>query len=602
MKSKTTVIWFTLAVTLAAAIWILNNYFQPASSFAKPVFPGLRTERVVNLQITPAGAREISVTRTNQAWLLDKPIVYPAQAAAIEGLLSALEKLAPVMSFSAAEMSGHKDADAEFGFDNPQFRLDLATDEQSWHLLVGNKTAPGDGVYVRVVGATGSFVTGTGWLQFLPHDAGDWRDTTLVEVPGALDRLVITNGTQVIELSRNVTNRIWRMARPLQARANNLRIVTALNQLRAASVARFVSDDPKADLTAYGLEPAALDVWLGTGTNLVTAVHAGKDVTGFPGEVYARREGWNTVVTTAKDPLAPWRGSVNDFRDPNLLDLTAATPIVEIQAQGENNYTLQQQGSNVWTAVGEKFPVDADEVRELIRTLAGLQIAAFVQDAVTPAGLQNYGLAPPSRIITLRSVAGDTNSVIAQLRFGNITNNQIYVKRGDEDFVDAMALNSPNLGLLAQPAESFRTPQIWNFSQTNVAEVTLHQNGKTRQMIRTGTNDWSLAPGSQGIINSTPAVEETIHRLGNLRSWGWQGRNFTDAQLGRTTNGLSITVELISGEKYSVDFGATYPLPQLNTQSCLAAVTLDGERWAFVFPADLYVLVQEYLTIPPGTP
>ncbi len=598
MKSKTTSLWFVLAMALAAAIWILNNYFQPAASGGNLVFDGLRASQVTGIQIIPAGAREISVSRTNKTWLLEKPIAYPAQAAAIEGLLGALEKLTPVLSLSAGEMSEHKNADAEFGFDNPQFTLDLAAGDQTWHLRVGNKTAPGDGVYVRVVGAPGALVTDTTWLQFLPREATDWRDTTLVDMPSVLDWLVITNGTQAIELRRDVTNRLWHMVRPLSARANNLRIVTALDQLHAAKVSRFVSDDPKAELTTYGLEPAALDVWLGSGTNLLTAIHAGKDVSDMPGELFARREGWNTIVTTIKEPLAPWRGTVNDFRDPNLLELTA--PVAEIEVRGENNFTLQQQGTNVWAMAGEKFPVDADQAVTLVQTLARVRIADFVQDAVTASGLQQYGLAMPAREqITLRAVAGDTNSVLAQLLVGTVTTNRVYVKRSDEEFVYAVAPG--DLGLFSLSSDCFRAHRVWNFSETNVAQVTLHQNGKTRQLARTGTNDWSLTAG-QGIIN-TPAVEETIHRLGQLDVLFWIGRKFDDARdLGMTTNGLTITIELKTGENYSLAFGKNEWIPSLKTETPLAVVTLEGERWAFIFPPVLYPLVADALTIPADAP
>ena len=52
---------------------------------------------------------------------------------------------------------------------------------------------------------------------------------------------------------------------------------------------------PKADLTAFGLQPADLDLWLGRGTNLVSALHVGKSPTNDSTQVYARREGWNAV-------------------------------------------------------------------------------------------------------------------------------------------------------------------------------------------------------------------------------------------------------------------------------------------------------------------
>jgi hypothetical protein len=592
MKSKTTGLWFVVAVLLAAGIWIFENYFQPAAPDEKLLFGGLQPGRIVSLQITPGGAREITIVHTNKSWLMQTPFVYPAQATVVESLLGTLAKLTPAAALTPAEMSHRKDAEAEFGFDNPQFRLDLADDDQNWHVVVGNKTAPGDGVYVRMVGAAGAFVTDTSWLQFLPRDAGDWRDTTLVDVPALTDWIVITNGAKTLEFRRDVTNHLWRMLRPLQARANSLRIVTALQQLRSAKVSQFVNDDPKADLAAYGLAPASLDVSLGIGTNQLSAVHASKDTTN--GLAFARREGLGTVVATPKEPLLLWRGTVNEFRDPNLLELTA--PVAQIEVRGETPFTLQQRSSNVWAVAGEKFPVSTALVNSFIKTLSNLRISDFVKDTVTGPGWKDYGLDNPTNQITLCAAVGDTNSVIAQLLFGGFTTNEVFVKRADENFVYGLSL--AEYGNLWLPADYFREPRVWSFAETNVAAVTMRQNGKTRQLLRAGTNDWSLAAGSQGIINP-PAVEETLHRLSDLSAVGWVGRKFTDAEVGITTNSLSVTVELKSGDKFTVDFGKEVRVPD---PTALAVVTLDGERWAFIFPSIICQYVAQYLTIPADSP
>jgi hypothetical protein len=60
---------------------------------------------------------------------------------------------------------------------------------------------------------------------------------------------------------------------------------------------------------------------------------------------------------------------------------------------------------------------------------------------------------------------------------------------------------------------------------------------------------------------------------------------------------LQIIVELKSGQKLSVDFGVP-----ISNQTALASVTLDGERWAFVFPPAAYLFVLNYLTIPANVP
>lgn len=597
MKSNTTTIWLVLAAILAAAVWFVEKHLQPAAQPDNTLIAGLRAADVTSIQVTPPGGREISVNRTNNNWYLGRPVAYPARSTAIESLLSALEKLTPTLRLTAAETAAHKNADAEYGFENPQFTLDITVGEQSWHLKIGNKTAPGDGVYVRLVGGAGLYVTDVNWLQFLPRDVNAWRDTSLVADVNTVDWLVITNGTKAIELRRDPTNKLWRMIRPLQARADGSYITTALQQLRSAAATRFVTDDPKADLATYGLQPGELDIWLGHGTNLFSGIHAGKDSTENPGQLFARRDGWNSVVTAAKEAVAPWRGDVNDFRDPHLITLTGS--VAEIEVRGDTSFSLQNKGSNQWVVAGEKFPVDMQNLTLFARLLTAMRVTEFVKDVVTGPDLQTFGLAPTnSRSITLRSVAGDTNTMVAGIIFGATETNKVFVKRADEAFIYALALS--DVQQLPRHGWQFRERHIWNFSPTNVTQVTLQQNGKTRQFIHNGFQKWSLAPGSQGIITDLVGLEETVNQFGSLTTDYWVDRNFVPEQYGFNTNNLRVTFELKSGEKLDVDLGRE--IPSSTAPSALAAVTLDGDRWAFVLPPAIYTVVSLFLTLPPSTP
>jgi hypothetical protein len=115
-------------------------------------------------------------------------------------------------------------------------------------------------------------------------------------------------------------------------------------------------------------------------------------------------------------------------------------------------------------------------------------------------------------------------------------------------------------------------------------------------LLRLGANSWSVAAGSQGLSIVNPlGVDETVHRLGQLYCDGWIARNMTrPEQYGFGTNNLQLVIELKSGEKLALDFGAQIP----QKQTVIAAVTLEGERWAFEFPPALLALVAQYLTIP----
>ena len=594
MKTKTTALWFTLAALLLAGIWLCQKFLAPAAPAAETLMPGLRAGDLAALQISPANALEIAAVRTNGAWQLEKPLAYPAQAAAIEALAGALEKLTPATRLTAAEIRSHKNADAEFGFDNPQFSLVIAAGDRRWQLVVGNKTAPGDQVFIRVVGLDGAFVTDAGWLQLLPHSADEWRDTALVAAAGATDWIVVTNGAKAMEFRRDPTNQLWRMVRPLQTRADGTRLAAALQQLQSGRVTRFVTDDPRADLSGYGLQPAELDVWLGHGTNFTGAVHAGKSLSENSPLLYARREGWNSVVSAGKDVFTPWRGAVNDFRDPHLF--TPAAPVAEIEVRGENPFTLRQRGENDWALAGEKFSADPESVQNFLKLLAGLRVSEFVKDVVTAPDLSGFGFTAPARQVILRGTAGDSNSVLAQLLFSTAETNRVLAKRGDEDFI--YAIKPADYARLPEAGWEFRNRRIWNFTEADVAQITLQQNGKTRTLVRTGENKWSFAAGSQGIINP-PAVEEAVHRLGGLTAAGWVARNITAPEkYGLNPGNLTLTVELKSGDKFSVDFGAELA----SAQTALAAVTYDGERWVFVFPPVVYQFVANYLTIPASAP
>ena len=280
MSAKNTFVWFVVATGLFASILLLNRYLHPPAAATRNILPGLQASLATSVQLIPAGALEIRADRQGGSWLLTKPVSYPAQSAAIEALLAALQNLAPATRISAGDLHEHRTADADFGFDPPQISVAITAGDQRWQLQVGKKTAPGDQVFLRVVGVDGAFVADADWLKLIPRSANDWRSTALVAADAnAGDGIVLTNGAKIIELRRDATNHLWRMIRPLLARADSERITEALQSLQAAQTAQFVSDDPKMDLTAFGLQPADLDLWLNHGTNFISGLHTGKVAT-----------------------------------------------------------------------------------------------------------------------------------------------------------------------------------------------------------------------------------------------------------------------------------------------------------------------------------
>ena len=606
-RTKHTWNWVIVAAGLFAFIFFIERHRHEPDSKPALVLPALKTSAVTSVLVR-AGQLEVRAERTNDAWQLISPMVYPAQAASIENLLAALEHLAPATCIKAAELRGRPKVDEEYGFNNPQASLMLQQRDYQGQLLIGALTTPGDQVFVQVVGAGDIYVVDAGLLKLLPRSVTDWRDTSLVDSPRLeFDRLTVTSsGVKVLELQRNATNHyFWRMTSPLQARANNVRIAEALLKLQTLRVLQFVSDDAKADLDSFGLKPAELELALARGTNPVALVQFGKNATNDASQVYARRQELfvsNAVVAVSGEPLKVWRASardfpVNDFRDPHLV--TVAARVDEVDVRGLDDFTLQRQGSNAWRIVAQNFPVDAGLADEFVNDLSALQVAQFVKDVVTEPDLPAYGLANPARQITLKSAPASglvaTNAVIAQLSFGATQDDKVYVRRTDEDFVYAVRLD--DFQRLPWASWRLRERQIWSFTTNDVARLTVRQGGKLWQVARNGPAQWSLAPGSQGIINDL-AIEEVASWLGQLAANTWIERGDQNrGRYGFTDGGDQISVELKNGGKLNVEFGGRAP-----SQYPYAAVVLDGQTWIFEFPPALLQLMQNYLTIPANTP
>jgi hypothetical protein len=92
MNSKSTWIWLVIAAALFAFIFVFQRLLWPPVMELSRILPDLRPNTVTSVQVIPSGALEIRAVRTNGAWLLAKPVVYPARPAAVEALLAALQK------------------------------------------------------------------------------------------------------------------------------------------------------------------------------------------------------------------------------------------------------------------------------------------------------------------------------------------------------------------------------------------------------------------------------------------------------------------------------------------------------------------------------
>jgi hypothetical protein len=613
MSPKRTLTWLLIAGGLFAFIFFYQRHVRPPAAGPTKVLPDLRPEAVSSLLIRPEGPGQlqIRVDRTNGMWELSQPLVYPAQAQRVLKLLAFLEKLAPAPYISGSELRTHRNADEEYGFASPQATLVIQQESYMPRLRVGALTAPGDQVFLQVEGDLGAYVVDADLLKCLPHSANDWRDTTLLDLRKlAFDRLAVTNNSKgagglpasssTFVLQRNLTNGLWRMVWPLDARANQARIAGALTNLQQVRIRQFVSDDPKIDPELFGLAPAELELGFFKGSNSPALLQFGRSATNDITQVYARRGGQAGTFTVDKDPLLAWCAFLNDFRDPHLLTLTDRVAAIEF-VRGPDRSSVQRQADGTWRILPENYVADEESVLGLVSSLTNLAITKFVNDVANPADLPQYGLAPPFERLSLMAESpvsvGVSNSApsLAELDFGLGTNaaEQVFVRGTDESFVFAISTN--DFQRLPFAGWQLRQRKLCEFALADVTGVTLRSHGKVSQMIHKGELSWSFAPGSQGVLNDA-AMEETVRGVTQVAAIAWVGRGQQNrAAFGFADDGYHVILERAKGEPFDLEFGGESP-----SGNVYAGVRMDGEFWILEYPWIMYRDIDAYLPLKPG--
>jgi hypothetical protein len=589
MKLKNTWLLLCAAALMFGFIFAWERFVAGPARQPRLLLPGFNSREVTTIQIRVAGQPELLADHSMGHWRLTRPLACPANPDEIDALLSILGSLKPDAFLSAREIMVHPNSEPEFGFDAPQATIILTSASGKKQIILGALTAPGDQLFVEVVGIPGINLVSTNLLSVIPPKPSAWRDTALLNWESLdFDRVIVNQGARSIELQRNLTNKLWRLV-SLQSRANTPLIDELLRHLRSQRAVEFVTDDPRADLDAYGLHTPKLEIEFARGTNAVASLQFGSPLPANTNLIYARSGGSDSVVAVPAGAAAPWRISATDLRDRHLVTMAALPAAIEVV--GTDRFTLARETNNIWRVLPHGFVADTNVMNDFIGSLAHLEVVQFVKDVVIESDLTNYGLASPSREYVLKPATNQVGDGIIDILFGSTADDNIYARRADEDSV--YAVRRAAFALLPAASWEFRDRRIWHFTEDEVASVVIEEDGRRRELLRQGTNTWTLAPGSFGIIN-TFAVEETVHRTGDLMAAFWTARGQVDrARFGFGDKPRRLVFNLKNGSRREIEFGGNAP-----SGFPYAWVTLDGEPWVFEFPWTTWQFIQSYLSIP----
>lgn len=468
MRTKVTLALVFLNVALFFFIFRFEREWrtEAASAQARSRVLGPETADIQSLEVTSdqPGA-SYSLRREREAWLLSKPLNWPANPHAVSSIIHELQLLEHQASFPTKDLGKHGNPTlADYGLDKPKLTVTLQSGRAgstTTVLRIGDTTNVANRLYVLSPRGDRVHVVNRSLIDTLSLPLEQLRSDTLLTVPvyearsltvqtGSPDQPRTAAAAGLRTRIRRDANR-WRFETPIIAPASKLELDTTINALNALRPKAF---NPAPPTTLPSAAPS-LRVTL-EGNNRMETLFLGAPVGAAPAagappspevEYYAQLDGrealFTLVVPTAlTDKL---RNAQVRLRERRFLDfdpraVTAITLAAPIQPN-QPSLTLQRLDAanpdSGWQIVGraneghvaQTSPADATTVQRLLNQLTLLSAKSFESDAPTSADLENWGFNRPEREVSL-TLTGATMPIVLRLGTDSRRRELVYARVG----------------------------------------------------------------------------------------------------------------------------------------------------------------------------
>ena len=411
------------------------------TKFDKSVF-NLRDKTVLSLDQAQVKRVEVhhgdqviaAEVEGGQAWKLVAPLEARADKAKIDELLSAVRE-AKVKEFIDETPQDL----AKYGLNPPQWRLSflVGDDRAEKSLLLGNEETARSGVYAKRGTADNVFLVETKLLEKIPKQASDWRDRALLAFKrDEVQKVEIRAGDDVTEVAcvencGKIPDDRWQIKRPLEAKADAVKVRTLLRNLEELKVKTFTTEAAD-DLAPYGLNTpsAQIHVWLKDQSEPITLLLGREDAD--KGGYYVKLPARPAVYLIDSKDYGDLVKKAPDLRDRKLLAFKARD-VRKIEIKHPDGEIVVEGDGEAWSQVKpEKAKLDGYKVRSLLWKLEDLEFKEEWQaTAIAP---EVHGLDNPAAAVTLW-LQGDKK--LATLKLGK--------KVEGKDWVYAQLESSPML-------------------------------------------------------------------------------------------------------------------------------------------------------------
>jgi len=423
---KTGVAIFVLG-GLISYVWFVERKQEPRREGEREKVTVLAVDKAKAKQVTlaPSSGETIRLVKEGTAWKVASPFAAPADASAVESMLTSLEKL------EADEVVVEQAANpAEYGLDRPSRTVTVVVEGAQAPLSIefGGKSPDGSSVYARAAGSPKVYLVPQWTEGSFDKKPFDLRDRDLLHVKRDDVRALEVSGPEGgYSLSRTDDGE-WAFTKPVATRAGRWSVdglLGTIENLRMDSAAAEAATEK--EVGAYGLDKPARTVSLVLKDGSTRSLNIGAPApdpaatpapSPSPGEkaekpkptkYYARQAGSGLVAVvpaTLADDLAK---GMAELRAKRLLEVaTYDTTGFEVMAGGAKKTYARSTAKDKdgfdksqWkrTAPDAK-DLDTTKVEDALFKMGGVEVQEFIDQPGPPA---TYGLDAPAVRVTVQA-------------------------------------------------------------------------------------------------------------------------------------------------------------------------------------------------------
>ena len=363
MKPKGLLIAVVLLAVLGGVTWWSNKREAdkaktPADTSVKLL--SIPDDQFQEIKITKVTGELLNLKRENGKWRMTAPQALPGDQDAAGSMVSALANL------NADKVVEEKAADLKaYGLDRPTLDVQIVRkDGKTDHLLIGDDTLNGSGVYAKLANDAKVVTVGSFTKTSLDKRPDDLRDKRLLTFDSdKLSRVELTAKGPAIEFGKNGQNE-WQIVKPRPLRADGSAVDGLVSKLKDAKM--DLSETEAAKKFGAAGKVATVTVTDAGGTQTIE-VRRDKDK-----NVFAKSSAVEGLYKVNGDLADALEKSVDDFRNKKVFDFGFSDPSkVEVQGKG---YT---KAGDKWTANGKTM--DNLSVQTLIDKLRDLAATKFAE-------------------------------------------------------------------------------------------------------------------------------------------------------------------------------------------------------------------------------